>query len=40
MMKELVFAMVNLKPVVPGHILVAPKRVVQYIKDLTKEEVT
>ena len=30
--------MVNLKPVVPGHILVCPKRVVQKIKDLTKEE--
>ena len=35
-----VFAMVNLKPMVPGHVLVCPKRVVQNVKDLTKDEVS
>jgi len=32
------FAFVNLKPVVPGHVLVSPKRVVHRFLDLTPEE--
>lgn len=32
--------LVNLKPVVPGHVLIIPVRVVQRFKDLTSEEVT
>jgi len=32
------FATVNLKPLCPGHVLVIPRRVVQYINDLTTEE--
>ncbi|KAI8906900.1 HIT-like domain-containing protein [Gorgonomyces haynaldii] len=35
----LTFAFVNLKPVVPGHVLLSPHRVVQRFQDLTKEEV-
>jgi len=31
-------AFVNLKPIVPGHVLVIPKRVVVRLKDLTTEE--
>ncbi|CAK0869922.1 unnamed protein product [Prorocentrum cordatum] len=34
----LTVAFVNLKPLVPGHVLVVPKRVVQHIADLTDEE--
>ncbi|KAF2069609.1 hypothetical protein CYY_009074 [Polysphondylium violaceum] len=37
---ELSFALVNLKPVLPGHVLVCPKRIVPRFKDLTKEEVS
>jgi diadenosine tetraphosphate (Ap4A) HIT family hydrolase len=33
------FAFVNLKPVVPGHVLVSPKRVVPRFADLSEEEV-
>lgn len=33
-----VYAIVNLKPVVPGHVLIIPKRLVKYIKDMTPEE--
>ncbi|KAH3670673.1 hypothetical protein OGAPHI_001188 [Ogataea philodendri] len=32
------FALVNLKPIVPGHVLVVPLRVVPRLKDLTTEE--
>ncbi|GAA5924278.1 bis(5'-adenosyl)-triphosphatase [Sporobolomyces koalae] len=31
---------VNLKPLVPGHVLIIPKRVVPRFRDLTREEVT
>lgn len=34
------FAFVNLRPVVPGHVLVCPKRIVPRFLDLTDEEVT
>lgn len=33
------FAFVNLKPVVPGHVLVSPKRVVARFAELTADEV-
>lgn len=33
------YAIVNLKPVVPGHVLVLPKRAVQRMGDLTTDEV-
>ncbi|KAK5129930.1 hypothetical protein LTR08_002690 [Meristemomyces frigidus] len=33
------FALVNLKPLLPGHILVAPLRVKPHLSDLTREEV-
>lgn len=33
------FAFVNLKPIVPGHVLVSPLRIVKRFKDLTPEEV-
>jgi bis(5'-adenosyl)-triphosphatase len=33
-------AFVNLKPVLPGHVLVSPIRVVPKLKDLTPEEIT
>ncbi|GBG60253.1 hypothetical protein CBR_g3497 [Chara braunii] len=36
---SLSYAFVNLKPVVPGHVLVSPKRVVQRYADLTSAEV-
>ncbi|GAA5826121.1 hypothetical protein JCM11251_007173 [Rhodosporidiobolus azoricus] len=36
---RLSFALVNLKPLVPGHVLVVPTRVTQRFKDLTPEEV-
>jgi len=36
---DLVRGIVNLKPIVPGHVLVIPKRVVCRFGDLTKEEV-
>lgn len=34
------FAIVNLKPILPGHVLVSPKRIVPRFADLTPEEVT
>lgn len=34
------FALVNLKPLLPGHILVSPRRVVPRFSDLSSEEVT
>ncbi|GLI68682.1 hypothetical protein VaNZ11_013168, partial [Volvox africanus] len=34
------FGFVNLKPVVPGHVLVSTKRIVQRFTDLTTEEVS
>ncbi|KAG8950484.1 hypothetical protein FRC04_007499 [Tulasnella sp. 424] len=37
---RLCFGLVNLKPIVPGHILVVPKRVVPRLADLTREEIT
>jgi diadenosine tetraphosphate (Ap4A) HIT family hydrolase len=33
------FAFVNLKPVVPGHVLISPKRVVHRFAELSSEEV-
>ena len=36
---DLVLGVVNLKPIVPGHVLVIPKRVVDRFGDLTREEV-
>lgn len=33
------FAFVNLKPVVPGHVLISPKRVVHRFADLSSQEV-
>jgi bis(5'-adenosyl)-triphosphatase len=33
------FAFVNLKPLLPGHVLVSPYRVVQRFSDMTEEEV-
>ncbi|XP_077058786.1 bis(5'-adenosyl)-triphosphatase isoform X3 [Siphateles boraxobius] len=36
---ELSFALVNRKPVVPGHVLVCPLRVVERFRDLRPEEV-
>lgn len=36
---KLSFGLVNLKPILPGHVLVCPLRVVQRISDLTDEEV-
>lgn len=34
------FAFVNLKPVVPGHVLISPKRVVHRFADLSSEEIS
>lgn len=34
------FAFVNLKPIVPGHVLISPKRVVGRFADLSPEEVS
>ena len=36
---EYAFAFVNIRPVIPGHVLVCPLRVVHRFKDLTTEEV-
>ncbi len=36
---KLSFGFVNLKPILPGHILVSPKRVVPRFSDLTTDEV-
>ncbi|XP_042589614.1 bis(5'-adenosyl)-triphosphatase isoform X3 [Cyprinus carpio] len=36
---ELSFALVNRKPVVPGHVLVCPLRVVERFRDLRPDEV-
>lgn len=33
-------ALVNLKPIVPGHVLVIPQRIVPRIADLKSEEVS
>lgn len=32
------FALVNLKPILPGHVLVSPRRVVSRVADLTADE--
>ncbi|KAL2872674.1 HIT family protein [Aspergillus lucknowensis] len=32
------FALVNLKPILPGHVLVSPRRIVQRVADLTPPE--
>jgi len=37
---KLCLALVNLKPVVKGHVLVIPKRKVQFFKDLSTDEIT
>ncbi|GES56915.1 HIT domain protein [Aspergillus terreus] len=34
------FALVNLKPILPGHVLVSPRRVVPRVTDLTPTETT
>ncbi|KAJ6177833.1 Histidine triad (HIT) protein [Penicillium mononematosum] len=34
----LTFALVNLKPILPGHVLVSPRRVVPRVTDLTPAE--
>ncbi|KAK6354894.1 hypothetical protein TWF696_004024 [Orbilia brochopaga] len=36
---RLSMAIVNIKPILPGHVLVCPQRVVARIKDMTSEEV-
>ncbi|XP_047322972.1 bifunctional bis(5'-adenosyl)-triphosphatase/adenylylsulfatase FHIT-like [Impatiens glandulifera] len=36
---DLSFVMVNLRPVVPGNVLVCPRRVVKRVPDLTNEEI-
>lgn len=37
LMRENVFATVNLQPYAPGHVLVCPRRVVQKLQDLTEQ---
>ncbi|EJU02704.1 HIT-like protein [Dacryopinax primogenitus] len=37
---KLSYGVVNLKPIVPGHVLVVPRRVVKRLADLTGEELT
>ncbi|KAL5316836.1 hypothetical protein ACEPPN_015887 [Leptodophora sp. 'Broadleaf-Isolate-01'] len=37
---SLCYALVNIKPVLPGHVLVIPFRQVQYLSELNPEEVT
>ncbi|KAI9021177.1 HIT-like protein [Hyaloraphidium curvatum] len=37
---KLTFAITNLKPIVPGHVLVCPIKVVPRLKDLSAEEAT
>ncbi|XP_062171659.1 bifunctional bis(5'-adenosyl)-triphosphatase/adenylylsulfatase FHIT isoform X2 [Alnus glutinosa] len=37
---QLSFAMVNLRPVVPGHVLVCPRREVKRFVDLTADEIS
>ncbi|CAD7696194.1 unnamed protein product [Ostreobium quekettii] len=37
---DLSYAFVNLKPVVPGHVLISPKRVAKRFGDLTQDEVS
>ncbi|KAE8149122.1 HIT-like domain-containing protein [Aspergillus avenaceus] len=34
------FALVNLKPILPGHVLISPRRVVPRVSDLTASETT
>jgi bis(5'-adenosyl)-triphosphatase len=34
------FALVNLKPILPGHVLISPRRVVSRVADLTPDETT
>ena len=36
---DLTFCFTNLKPVLPGHVLVSPRRVVSRMADLTREEI-
>lgn len=36
---SLSFGFVNLKPIIPGHVLVSPKRIVPRFADMTTEEV-
>lgn len=36
---DLIFACVNISPLVPGHVLVCPKREIARYKDLTQEEI-
>ncbi|GAM37164.1 hypothetical protein TCE0_022f06847 [Talaromyces pinophilus] len=36
----LTFALVNLKPIIPGHVLVSPRRIVPRVSDLTADETT
>ena len=35
---DLSFAFTNLRPALEGHILICPKRIIQYFDDLTTEE--
>ena len=35
---SLVFAFVNIRPVIPGHVLVSPRRQVLKVRDLTQQE--
>ncbi|KZT51041.1 HIT-like protein [Calocera cornea HHB12733] len=37
---RLSYGLVNLKPIVPGHVLVVPRRVVPRLADLTPQEIT
>ena len=39
-MTSLSFALVNLKPLLPGHVLVSPRRVTPRVSDLSQAEVT
>lgn len=36
---QLSYAFVNLKPILPGHVLVCPQRIVERFADLSKDEV-
>lgn len=37
-MSKLVIGFVNLRPIVPGHVLVSSRRVVERVRDLSDEE--
>ena len=39
-MSPLSYALVNLKPIVPGHVLVVPQRLVRRYAELTADEVS